>query len=158
MKDLSQVISEYRVYHTKPITKYTHYIGVPMIVFSVMMFLSWISISIRPIINISFMWIGIIILSLYYIKLDKRLGYSIAGVFILLGLIAGGITQYSVNKHGVITFLVIFILGWIIQLIGHQYEGRKPALADNLRQVFGSPIFIAAELAVLFGLRKDLIV
>ncbi len=156
MKNLSQIISDYRAYHTQPITKYTHYIGVPTIVFSLMIFLSWISISIRPIINISLMWVVIIYLSLYYIKLDKGLGFSIALVFFLLGLIAGGITQYSVNKHGLLTFLFMFILGWIVQLLGHQYEGRKPAFYDNLMQVFAAPIFIALELSVLFGLRKDL--
>ena len=42
-------------------------------------------------------------------------------------------------------FVILFVGGWALQLWGHVYEGRKPALVDNLFQVFVAPIFLAAE-------------
>ena len=46
---------------------------------------------------------------------------------------------------------MLFVGGWILQLVGHVFEGRKPALADNLFQIFVAPIFLCAEL--FFALR-----
>ena len=41
-------------------------------------------------------------------------------------------------------------------MLGHAIEGRRPALADNLLQVFNAPLFLTAEVLFLFGLRQDL--
>jgi uncharacterized membrane protein YGL010W len=38
--------------------------------------------------------------------------------------------------------------------VGHAFEGRKPALADNLFQIFVAPIFLAAEVFFALGLKK----
>ena len=46
--------------------------------------------------------------------------------------------------------------GWILQLIGHVFEGRKPALADNLFQIFMAPIFLAAEVFFALGYKPRL--
>ena len=35
------------------------------------------------------------------------------------------------------------------------FEGRKPALADNLFQIFIAPIFLVAELFFALGLKRD---
>ena len=53
-------------------------------------------------------------------------------------------------------FLVTFVGGWIVQLAGHYLEGRKPALTDNLFQVFVAPVFLMAELFFAFGLKPEL--
>ena len=53
-------------------------------------------------------------------------------------------------------FLTTFVLGWIIQIIGHIIEGRRPALADNILQIFNAPLFLTIEALSLAGLRRDL--
>jgi uncharacterized membrane protein YGL010W len=53
-------------------------------------------------------------------------------------------------------FLTAFVLGWTIQLVGHAIEGKRPALADNLLQVFNAPLFLTVEALGRFGFRKDL--
>ena len=50
-------------------------------------------------------------------------------------------------------FAILFVGGWILQLVGHVFEGRKPALADNLFQIFVAPIFLAAEVFFALGLQ-----
>jgi len=53
-------------------------------------------------------------------------------------------------------FAVFFIGGWAFQLLGHVWEGRRPALADNLFQAFIGPMFIMAEILMALGLKREL--
>ncbi|MDH5211136.1 MAG: DUF962 domain-containing protein, partial [Betaproteobacteria bacterium] len=53
-------------------------------------------------------------------------------------------------------FVVFFVGGWVIQLIGHVWEGRKPALVDNFFQIFVAPIFLAAEVFFALGYKPAL--
>ncbi len=49
-----------------------------------------------------------------------------------------------------------FIGGWLLQLLRHRFEGNRPALMDNARQIFIAPIYLAAELGFALGLRRSL--
>ena len=42
-----------------------------------------------------------------------------------------------------------------VQLIGHAFEGRRPALADNLLQIFNAPLFLTAEVVALLGGKRS---
>jgi uncharacterized membrane protein YGL010W len=53
-------------------------------------------------------------------------------------------------------FAFTFIAGWILQLLGHRIEKRRPALVDNFMQVFSAPLFLVSELVFHFGLRQSL--
>jgi uncharacterized membrane protein YGL010W len=55
-----------------------------------------------------------------------------------------------------IGFAALFVGGWILQLVGHVFEGRKPALADNFFQIFVAPIFLCAELFFALGYKPRL--
>lgn len=52
---------------------------------------------------------------------------------------------------GLSLFAGLFVGGWILQLVGHVFEGRRPALADDLFQIFVAPIFLAAEVFFALG-------
>ena len=43
-----------------------------------------------------------------------------------------------------------FAAGWILQFVGHFYEGRKPAFADDLVGLLVGPMFVVGE--ALFSL------
>ena len=53
-------------------------------------------------------------------------------------------------------FAVLFVGGWILQFVGHVYEGRRPALTDNLFQIFVAPIFLVAEAFFALGYKPRL--
>jgi len=57
---------------------------------------------------------------------------------------------------GWVAFAALFVVGWIIQLVGHAFEGRKPALVDNLFQILIAPIFLCAELFFALGYKPAL--
>ena len=41
--------------------------------------------------------------------------------------------------------------------MGHVFEGRRPALSDNLFQIFIAPVFLVAEVFFALGLKPDLL-
>ena len=49
----------------------------------------------------------------------------------------------------------LFVVGWVIQFVGHYYEGRKPAFVDDLMGLIVGPLFVVAELGFLVGLRTE---
>jgi len=50
----------------------------------------------------------------------------------------------------------MFVIGWIIQLVGHIHEGRKPAFLDDIVGLLIGPLFVVAEICFLLGLRREL--
>jgi uncharacterized membrane protein YGL010W len=154
MKTLEQQMAFYAAYHRDTRNKLTHFIGVPLIVFGVMLALSWprfesASVELTPAMLLT-AWIMI-----YYLLLDVPLGLAMLLVLGLL-LYAADLVARMPMAIGIGVFLVSFVGGWIIQLVGHVYEGRKPALTDNLFQIFVAPIFLAAEASFALGMRKQL--
>ncbi|MBP8135348.1 MAG: DUF962 domain-containing protein, partial [Rhodoferax sp.] len=49
----------------------------------------------------------------------------------------------------------LFVIGWIIQFVGHYYEGKKPAFVDDLVGLLVGPLFLVAEAAFALNLRLD---
>jgi uncharacterized membrane protein YGL010W len=49
----------------------------------------------------------------------------------------------------------LFVVGWVLQFVGHHYEGRKPAFVDDLVGLLVGPLFITAKVAFALGLRTE---
>ena len=97
-------------------------------------------------------YVGVMV---YYLRLDWAVTLVQLPVTLTLLLIADLAANLAFGWSFSI-FLAAFVLGWIIQLVGHAIEGRRPALVDNLFQIFNAPLFLAVEVLALLGLRKDL--
>jgi len=59
------------------------------------------------------------------------------------------------TRPALLIFAATFVGGWALQLVGHVFEGKKPALMDNFFQVFIAPIFLMAEVFFAFGYKRD---
>lgn len=151
MKTLEDQMSAYAAYHQDARNKATHFIGVPMIVFSLMIPLGWLRADIGGV-SLSAALLVSAILLLYYLVLDLPLGLAMSAVFALMLWGAEPLSRASLGVS-VGWFLTLFVAGWALQLWGHVYEGRKPALVDNLFQIFVAPIFLAAEVFFALGYR-----
>jgi len=49
-----------------------------------------------------------------------------------------------------------FMLGWVIQFIGHYFEGRKPAFFDDVMGLAIGPLFVLAEVLFKLGFYSEL--
>ena len=154
MKNIEEQMSIYAAYHQHARNKATHFIGVPAIILSLFIPLAWIRIDAGGVtITAAMLFAAVVVL--YYFFLDVALALAmlvVTGALVWLGhqIAQGGTTQ------GWIWFALLFVGGWILQLVGHVFEGRKPALADNLFQIFVAPIFLAAEVFFALGYKPQL--
>jgi uncharacterized membrane protein YGL010W len=92
---------------------------------------------------------------LYYLRLDWSVALLQAPFNLVLWWLADRAAVLPFGQS-LSVFLAAFVLGWIVQLVGHAIEGRRPALADNILQVFNAPLFLTIEVLALLGFRRDL--
>jgi uncharacterized membrane protein YGL010W len=153
MKTLTDHLAQYAAYHRDPRNLISHFIGIPMIVLAVAILLS------RPGIDIS-VWLSPAALvalaaTLFYLRLDLRFALAMGGVLLACVCLGAWLAQQS-TAIWLGSGLTLFLLGWVIQFIGHFYEGRKPAFVDDLAGLIIGPLFIAAELGFMLHWREPL--
>jgi len=144
----------YAAYHQDGRNKASHFAGVPMIILSLFIPLAWLRVDIGGVPVTAAMVFAAVVL-VYYFLLDVPLALAMLAVNALL-IWAGHQIAGLGAAQGWAWFAALFVGGWIIQLVGHVFEGRKPALADNLFQIFVAPIFLAAEIFFALGYKPRL--
>jgi uncharacterized membrane protein YGL010W len=155
MTTLKEQMESYGAYHKDPRNKLTHLFGVPLVTFSLLLFLSWFRLVLTPTLPITVATFFFIAVCIYYMRLDWQVALLQAPFNLVLLWLADWAARLQPGVS-VTVFVVAFVAGWIIQLVGHAIEGRRPALADNLLQVFNAPLFLTVELLALLGVRRDL--
>ncbi|MBS7691224.1 DUF962 domain-containing protein [Pseudomonas lalucatii] len=154
MKSLVEHLSQYAAYHRDRRNIASHFVGIPLIVLAVAVLLS------RPGLELAGLWLSpaslaVLAAAAFYLRLDLRFGLLMA---VLLGLClwAGALLAAQPTGTWLGWGLGLFVGGWIIQFVGHHYEGRKPAFVDDLMGLIIGPLFVVAEAAFLLGLRREL--
>ena len=51
--------------------------------------------------------------------------------------------------------LVLFVAGWVLQVVGHAIEGNRPAFLDNPVYFFIAPWWLAQRVARAIGLLRS---
>ena len=75
-----------------------------------------------------------------------NLGLGLATSVINAGLMAAAQPLAAGSTASWLGFGIgLFVLGWVIQFVGHWWEGRKPAFADDLVGLLVGPMFVVAE-------------
>ncbi|HJS37864.1 MAG TPA: Mpo1-like protein [Burkholderiales bacterium] len=154
MQTLEQQMGFYAAYHQDARNKATHFVGVPMIIFGLFVALGWARIEVGGVPLTAAMLLAAVVLAWYFV-LDVPLALAMLVLNAVLLYLADRIALQPLAT-GLAWFAVFFGGGWVIQLIGHVWEGRKPALADNLFQIFVAPIFLAAEVFFALGYKPAL--
>ena len=144
----------YAAYHQDGRNKVSHFIGVPMIMLSLFIPLAWLQVELYGV-PVSAAMVFAAVVVIYYFILDVPLALAMLVVSAALVWLGHQIAALGAAQ-GWAWFAVLFVAGWIIQLVGHVFEGRKPALADNLFQIFVAPIFLAAEVFFALGYKPRL--
>jgi uncharacterized membrane protein YGL010W len=144
MKTLSEQVSAYEAYHHDLRNKLTHFVGVPLVTFSIFLFLGWLRFAHYPAVPFTGATLFYVIVFLYYLVLDWKIALLQAPFTHFLLWLADRVAVWPFQES-LAVFLAAFVGGWIIQLVGHAMEGRRPALADNILQIFNAPLFLTVE-------------
>lgn len=151
----SQQLGIYSSYHRDARNRATHFIGIPAIVFSILAAFALWRFTVAGY-DVSAAWVVAILAVAGWIALDATVGLAMLVIMVPMLVVAEWLARTSSTATVWIVFAVFFVGGWVFQLVGHVWEGRRPALVDNLFQAFIGPMFIMAEVLMALGLKQDL--
>lgn len=152
MRNLIDHLSQYGDYHRDPRNIHTHFVGVPMIMFAVVVLLARASFGVGGM-AVNLAMVAAVAAVLFYLMLDLRYGLAM-GALIGVMLVAAQVLAAQPLAIWLAWGVGLFVVGWIIQFIGHHYEGRKPAFVDDLVGLIIGPLFVVAEWGFAMGLRR----
>lgn len=153
------MMADYGYFHQNKTNLLTHFIGVPVIVASILLPFTWVKFFDFSIggftTSINMAYVVATALIIFYISLDKKLGLAAIPFTLILLLIATFVGDFQTSG---IMALIGFFGGFALQFIGHAIEGKKPALMayNPIVAMVTSPLFVVAEFCEIVGIRKEL--
>ncbi len=138
IRQVDRLVGQYAESHRNPTNVAIHWVCVPIIV--------WCSLALLWVVH-PWLAIGAAVLSLIYYA---RLSWSFT---LAMGLFAA-VCLYSLTliPHAGWIALVLFVVTWIAQFIGHKIEGKKPSFLKDLQFLLVGPIFLLAKLFRRLGI------
>lgn len=129
-----EYFEDYASYHQTLGNQITHWIGIPSIVVSLLGILSHLGTG--PINAGALLWV---LGTIWYFLLDWKITLAFSLVTAGCYLIGTALSP--------LWLAILFIGGWIFQLIGHSvFEKKKPALVTNIRHLFVGPLWLFSKL------------
>ncbi|TRX56613.1 DUF962 domain-containing protein [Thalassomonas sp. M1454] len=156
MKNIVEQLSEYKSVHFNKKNIQTHFVGIPLIVFSLTILLNLLQFDIHLDSGIFVLTAAEIFYSIaliYYFILHWRLALGMVLYIIPNLYLASLVTPL---EHSGSIAIAIFVVGWIIQFIGHNFEKAKPAFVEDLSKFLIGPLFLMAEVYFALGFAKQL--
>jgi uncharacterized membrane protein YGL010W len=156
MRPALDLLTQYAEYHRDRRNILSHFVGVPMIVFAIGVLLG------RPGFTLAGMaltpaWVVYAAVVAWYLSRGSvGLGLAVSGAVGVLMVLA-----HKVSGGSVASWLGwgvgFFVVGWVIQFIGHWYEGKKPAFVDDVVGLLVGPMFITAEAMFALGWNRPML-
>src|SRR5581483_3522824 len=149
MPRIEPLFRDYALSHQDRRNVVCHYFGITLIMFSVLaaaVFVPW-GVETRWA-RIDAVWGVVALAGAIYLAFDLALG---AGA--LVALAGLGALAHALPAHWAIP-AAAFAVGWVFQLIGHKFEGKKPAFTRNAIHLLVGPLWILSHLHEALGLRR----
>ena len=155
MRTATELLTQYAAYHRDRRNIVSHFVGVPMIVFGVGVLLARPAVATGNVVLTPAWFVFALVAAWYLSRGNAVLGVVTSVVVAALLWLAQRVSGGSVPSW-LAWGAGFFLVGWLIQFIGHWYEGRKPAVVDDVVGLVVAPMFITAEALFLLGWNKPL--
>jgi len=146
MKSFTEQLQSYQQQHTNHLNRLLHYIGIPAILFSILMLLNWVSIDIARTWIIPFSWFFVLGGLIYYFMLNVRLALLMTVIIIPITFLAAFVARPTPILFSMILFLVLFIGGLGLLFTGHYLEKNKSGFMQSLMRLSIAPLFLLLEI------------
>lgn len=155
MRTATELLAQYAEYHRDRRNIVSHFVGVPMIVFGAGVLLARPAVVTGEVL-LTPAWLLFALATAWYLTRGIAvLGLAVSAVVGLLLWLGQQVSGGSVPVW--LTWGTgFFAVGWLIQFVGHWYEGRKPAFVDDIVGLAVAPMFVVAEALFLLGWNKPL--
>ncbi|HTU67895.1 MAG TPA: Mpo1-like protein [Steroidobacteraceae bacterium] len=153
MRTVQQWFDEYSESHRNPRNEVLHFLCVPPIVMTVIGFL-W-SIPVPSAFDAASPWlnwatIAVALGIVYYFRLSPALGVGASIGLIALLAVVRWLDTLAWPLW--LTCLVVFVLAWIGQFVGHAFEGRRPSFMKDLQFLMIGPLWLLGHLYRRLGI------
>ena len=156
MRHTIDLLTQYAAYHRDRRNIASHFVGVPMIVFAVGVLLAHPAVVVANVL-LTPAWLLFALAAAWYLTR----GELVLGVATSAGVAALLWMGQAVAGASLIAWLAwgigFFFVGWVIQFVGHWYEGKKPAFVDDMVGLLVGPMFVTAEALFALGWNKRLL-
>lgn len=138
MRQIEKLLEHYGESHQNKTNVLIHGIAVPSIFFVSVGLIYCIPVpDFIAVYDITFAHILTFPMLMYYFKLSGPIG---AAMTLLSLAVFGGINLLEASGISVLWFsVVLFVVMWILQFIGHKIEGKKPSFFEDLRFLLVGP-------------------
>lgn len=142
MKTIDEWLELYGRDHQNKMNKLIHWVCVPVILFSILGLFMEI-----PFPFIANGWVNMatilyVVALVFYFRLSLPIfiGMLFIGSFFIL-LNKTIIVDFGKNNHLYFS-IIIFVIAWIFQFVGHKIEGQKPSFFEDIQFLLIGPIWL----------------
>ena len=145
MRQLDDLLLEYSKSHQNKINKGIHLICVPLILWAIIGLFYSISIP-HFLLQYNFNWsyLPIIAALIFYLRLGV-IPYLIMLVQIIPMLFVCAVL-FMQHKPLCLISIIIFIVAWVWQFIGHKVEGKSPSFFKDLQFLLIGPLWVSYKI------------
>ncbi|WP_310389955.1 DUF962 domain-containing protein [Roseateles sp.] len=150
------LMAQYASYHRDRRNIATHFVGIPLIVFAIGILLARAELNLGGV-QLTAAWLLWGASTAWYLTRGNLvLGLAVSAVNALLMAAAEPLAAGSVGAW-LSWGIGAFVAGWVIQFVGHYYEGKKPAFVDDLVGLLVGPMFVVGEAMFALGWGRDML-
>jgi len=150
----------YASYHNSFPNQLIHFCFVWPILVTAIMFLTWVTCATVAVAGCTVHLPSLafaLVYAVYYLCLERPVGVA-AAVFVMLAWASAEVLKRDHGLHLAPVVFGVHLASWVAQFVGHGvFEGRAPALLDNLAQsFFMAPLFVLLEALSWCGYKRVL--
>ena len=153
MKNIHDWLNAYGASHQNPTNKLIHWLCVPAITFTLLGLLSLIEFNFTEYYKINLAGIFIILAIIFYIRLSISITLGMvlfSGWCIqIINILESSYDSYELFK----IYIIVFIIAWIGQFVGHKIEGKKPSFFDDLKFLLIGPAWLLSFIYNKIGIK-----
>ena len=152
---LMDMLTRYVSAHQHPFNIFLHMVGIPTIMFGLMIPMTWVSADVGGV-TLNLGHIFALGYFAFYMTLDKPFAIVFFVFTLLILWLAGKVGALPLATSGKIA-AIAFFGGYAAQFIGHAVEKSMPVLVKHpIEANLSAPFFTVVEMFKLLGLRDEL--
>jgi len=137
---IDALLHHYGLSHVHPTNEVIHFLAIPAIMLS----LTGLMFALHPAIALVFFAASMV----YY----ARLSWRFTGCMLLVSSVLLAVVD-ALDARGVLVpvSVVVFVVAWIFQFIGHRIEGKKPSFFEDVQYLWVGPLFVLSKVFLRLG-------
>ncbi|MEO6132702.1 MAG: Mpo1-like protein [Saprospiraceae bacterium] len=144
MTPLDTLLSTYGESHMNTTNKLIHWVCVPAIMFSLFILLFSIPFIMERTFLTNWAMVILILALIYYARLSMIMfgGFFVIGILMIAAI--NELYEWSGYNPGRLALwgLIIFLVAWTGQFIGHKIEGKKPSFIQDMQFLLIGPAWL----------------